>query len=156
MRPDELFFLNGYCFVIEADRNTEPNHSFNRNASWAKKLDQYAYIFRTKAYQHEWDVRELIVLNIFTSPVKAENVRRYLEDGNIEYADGDGVVHAIKKSRSLFFAGNHTLDSHERTPLPLMTILDDLWNRAGHPPATILSALEPRKEVRNSGYAKTA
>jgi hypothetical protein len=36
------------------------------------------------------------------------------------------------------------LGSHDIAPKPILSILDDLWHRAGHEPLTILSALERR------------
>jgi hypothetical protein len=141
VRPDELFAVDGTHFALEADRATESNNSpLTRNSSWAKKVDQYVDVFKNRTYQREWGIQSLIVLNMFTSPRKADNVRRYIEEG------------LDRKSRSLWFRGMKVLGSHDSAPQPLTAILDDLWHRAGHEPVAMLSALERRMD----GHTKAA
>lgn len=133
VRPDEIFSINDTAFALEADRGTETNVSpLDRHSSWAKKVHHYADVFKSRVYQTQWGVQSLIVLCMFVSPTKADNVRRYI-------AEGLG-----KKSRSLWFRGSKMLGSREFAPKPLITIPDDLWHRAGHEPVTLLSALERR------------
>jgi hypothetical protein len=127
VRPDELFSINGTHFVLEADRGTESNIT-----RWGEKIDKYGDVLKTRAYQTEWGVPSLIVLNLFISPTKAENVRTYISD------------RLGKKSRSLCFLGMRSLGSYDIAPKPILSILDDSWHRAGHEPLTILSALERR------------
>lgn len=127
VRPDELFSIDGTHFVIEADRGTESNIT-----RWGEKIDKYGDVLKTRAYQTEWGIQSLIVLNMFISAAKAENVRSYISDK------------LGKKSRSLCFRGMKSLGSYDTTPTPILSILDDSWHRAGHEPLTILSALERR------------
>jgi Replication-relaxation len=127
VRPDELFSINGTHFVLEADRGTESNIT-----RWGEKIDKYGDVLKTRAYQTEWGVPSLIILNLFISPTKAENVRTYISD------------RLGKKSRSLCFLGMRSLGSYDVAPKPILSILDDAWHRAGHEPLTILSALERR------------
>jgi len=127
VRPDELFSISGTHFVLEADRGTESNIT-----RWGEKIDKYGDVLKTRAYQTEWGVPSLIVLNLFISPTKAENVRTYISD------------RLGKKSRSLCFLGMRSLGSYDIAPKPILSILDDSWHRAGHEPLTILSALERR------------
>jgi len=127
VRPDELFSINGTPFVLEADRGTESNIT-----RWGEKIDKYGDVLKTRAYQTEWGVPSLIILNLFISPTKAENVRTYISD------------RLGKKSRSLCFLGMRSLGSYDVAPKPILSILDDAWHRAGHEPLTILSALERR------------
>jgi hypothetical protein len=133
VRPDELCAIEDTPLTFECDRGTETNVSpLDRNSSWSKEIHQYADVFKNRTYQTEWGVQSLIVLNMFASPIKAENVRNYI-------ADKLG-----KKSRSMAFRGMRSLGSHDIAPKPILSILDDQWHRAGHDPLTILSALERR------------
>jgi hypothetical protein len=127
VRPDELFSINGTYFVLEADRGTETNIK-----RWGEKIDKYGDGLKARTYQTEWGIQSLIILNMFISTAKAENVRTYVSDT------------LGKKSRSLCFRGMKSLGSHDIAPKPIPSILDDLWHRAGHEPLTILSALERR------------
>jgi hypothetical protein len=127
VRPDELFSINGTHFVLEADRGTESNIK-----RWSEKIDKYTDVLKNRTYQTEWGIPSLIVLNMFISTAKAENVRTYISDS------------LGKKSRSLCFRGLKILGSHDIAPKPILSIFDDPWHRAGHEPLTILSALERR------------
>jgi hypothetical protein len=128
VRPDAHFSINGTHFVLEADRGTESNAN-----KWHEKIVKYTDVFQHRTYQAEWQVQSLVVLCMFASPQKADNVRLYIEDPTPK---GMG-----KKSRSLWFMGKKILGSHERAPKPLTTLPDELWARAGHPSASIVSAL---------------
>jgi hypothetical protein len=127
VRPDELFSINGTHFVLEADRGIETN-----TKRWGEKIDKYGDVLKARTYQFEWGIQSLIILNVFISTAKAENVRAYISDT------------LGKKSRSLCFRGMKILGSHDIAPQPILSILDDPWHRAGHEPLTILSALERR------------
>ena len=127
LRPDELFSIDGTHFVLEADRGTETNIK-----RWGEKIDKYSDVLKARAYQTQWGVQSLIVLNTFISTAKAENVRSHISE------------FLGKKSRSLCFRGMKILGSHDLAPQPILSILDDPWHRAGHEPLTILSALERR------------
>jgi hypothetical protein len=127
VRPDELFSINGTHFALEADRGTETNIK-----RWGEKIDKYTDVLKNRTYQTEWGIQSLIILNTFISTAKADNVRTYISD----------ILG--RKSRSLCFRGMKILGSHDIAPKPILSILDDLWHRAGHEPLTILSALERR------------
>jgi hypothetical protein len=130
--PDDVFSLDGVAFALEADRATETNASpLSRHSSWAKKIHQYSHVFKNRTYQTAWNLQSLIVLCMFTSSAKAENVRQY-------------ITATDRKSRSLWFSAKKSLGSHDVAPQPMHTILDDIWQRAGHEPATVLSALDRR------------
>jgi hypothetical protein len=124
LRADAYFSINGMHFLVEADRATESNT--NR---WQEKIDKYTDVFKTRSYQTQWNIQSLIVLCMFSSPQKADNVRLHIQDT------------LGKKSRSLWFRGMKILGSHDRAPKPLTNLPDELWHRAGHEPVTILSAL---------------
>src|ERR1700728_3825914 len=113
VRPDELFSINGTHFVLEADRGTESNIT-----RWGEKIDKYGDVLKTRAYQTEWGVPSLIILNLFISPTKAENVRTYISD------------RLGKKSRSLCFLGMRSLGSYDVAPKPILSLLHDAWHRA--------------------------
>jgi Replication-relaxation len=136
LRPDDLFSIGGTHFAVEADRGTESNET-----RWREKIEQYSEAFAARAYQHQWGIQSLIVLNLFSKPTKAENIRRMIEDK------------LRKSSRSLWFKGENTLGRHDKTPNPFFFKLDDFWYRAGHEPSTILAALDA-KEVKGNGYAE--
>jgi hypothetical protein len=127
IRPDELFSINGTHFALEADRGTETNIK-----RWGEKIEKYTHVLKNRTYQDEWGIQSLIILNMFISTAKADNVRTYISD----------ILG--RKSRSLCFRGMKILGSHDIAPKPILSILDDLWHRAGHEPLTILSALERR------------
>ena len=127
VRPDELFSVGDTHFVLEADRGTETNIK-----RWSEKIDKYSDVLQSRAYQTQWGLQSLVILNTFISTTKAENVRTYISD------------FLGKKSRSLCFRGMKILGSHDVAPQPILSILDDPWHRAGHEPLTILAALERR------------
>jgi hypothetical protein len=129
VRADAFFKINDTHFLLEADRSTESNSN-----KWEQKILKYADIFKQRTYQSKWNVMSLIVLCMFISPVKANNVRLHIEST------------MGKKSRSLWFRGAKALGSHDIAPKPIYSILDDPWQRAGHAPSTILSALERRPQ----------
>lgn len=135
IRPDAHFSINGTHFALEADRGTESNAG-----KWDEKIVRYADLFANRTYQKDWNVQSLIVLCMFASPVKAENVRLHIQDK------------MKKKSRSLWFMGKKALGSRDHAPDPMTTLPEELWYRAGHDPKTILAALT---EVP-IGYTKAA
>jgi hypothetical protein len=117
VRPDAHFSINGTHFVLEADRGTESNAN-----KWHDKIVKYTDVFQNRTYQTEWQVQSLIVLCMFASPKKADNVRLHIEEPTPK---GMG-----KKSRSLWFLGEKILGSHDRAPKPLTNLPDELWARA--------------------------
>ena len=141
VRPDELFTVNGTAFILEADRGFEPNASLTaRHSYWAKKIEDYSGVLRNRTYEKEWAFSSLVILCMFASPGKAENVRMYIADT------------LKKKSKSLSFRGVKVLGSHDTAPEPILSILDDPWQRAGHEPLTILSALESRPSLGHRAH----
>jgi len=126
--------------VLEADRGNEPVRRSNlHQSSYLRKLLQYQAAFKARAYQTEWAIPSLLVLNVGTS---REHVQTILE-----------LLGEIGQPRSMLFRAIPTLGSFEKHPKPLLTLLDDVWQRVGHAPLTIQSTLT--KEV-SIGHTKVA
>lgn len=119
LKPDELFSINGAHFFLEADRGTEQNTtSISQGSSWGKKISHYSEMFDHGLYK-QLGLPNVHVLCVFSAPPKAENVRLQMSKGN-------------KSARTLFKASS-VLGSHEKTPTPLLGLLDDPWKRPGFP-----------------------
>src|ERR1700676_5330088 len=98
--PASLFAINAAYFALEADRATETNGSpLKRPSSWAKKIAQYGDVFQHRIYQTEWGIQSLFILNVFTSPKKAVNVKEFQK--------------TQKDSRSMLFRGISVLGSRD-------------------------------------------
>jgi hypothetical protein len=124
LQPDDLFAINDIHFVLEADRENEPiTRPTLQTSSYLRKLLQYRDVLIRKAYKDLFP--NMIVLNVTTSANHATNIMQFMGD----------VLGA--KSQSLLFKGIPILGSREKYPDPLTTLLDEPFDRVGHPPFVI-------------------
>jgi hypothetical protein len=124
LQPDDFFAVNDTYFALEADRGNEPIvRPTLQTSSYARKLLQYRNVLMRKVYEQL--VPNLVILNITTSQQHAANIMTFM----------DGVLDA--KSQSLLFKGIPILGSRDRYPDPLTTLLDEPFDRVGHPPFVI-------------------
>lgn len=124
LQPDDFFAINDTYFALEADRENEPiTRPTFQSSSYARKLLQYRDVLMRKTYKDSFP--NLIVLNVTTSVQHAANIMNYM----------DQVLQA--KSQALLFKGVPILGSREKYPHPLTTLLDEPFDRVGHPPFII-------------------
>jgi hypothetical protein len=124
VQPDDLFAINNTYFVLEADRQNEPiARPTLTTSSYLRKILQYRDVLKTGSYKEQ--IPNMIVLNITTSPAHAKNIQSYMyDDLNLQ-------------SKSLLFKGIPILGSRDKYPEPLTHLLDEPFDRAGHPPFII-------------------
>ena len=118
LQPDELFAINNTCFVLEADRQSEPIYRDNFKASsYLRKILQYRDVLKTGSYKEL--IPNMVVLNITTSVEHARNIKTFVYDDM-------GM-----KSKSMLFKGIRVLGSRDDYPQPIATLLDEPFERAG-------------------------
>jgi hypothetical protein len=120
LQPDELFAINDTYFVLEADRQREPIARPTLNASsYLRKILQYRAVLKSGSYKDL--IPNMMVINITTSPVHAKNIQTFmLEDLRMS-------------SSALLFKGIEILGSRDSYPQPLIQLLDEPFQRVGHP-----------------------
>ena len=129
--PDELFAIGDYYFALEADRNTESIERADFKASsYLRKLLQYQNVFKNQAYK-DWGIDKLFVLHISTSPAHTSNIIALAENPP---ASSPAPIGLGIKSRGNLFKGISVLAHRTKKVEPLTTLLDEPWDRAGHPP----------------------
>jgi hypothetical protein len=120
LQPDELFAINNTYFVLEADRQHEPITRPTLNASsYLRKILQYRAVLKSESYKEL--IPNMLVINITTSPVHAQNIQTFMLD------------ELRMSSSALLFKGIEILGSRDSYPQPLMHLLDDPFDRVGHP-----------------------
>ena len=97
-----------------------------------------------KTTEKVWGIPQPFVLNVTTSKPHLENIKKLF------VTIGEHFGKPNPKSYFLLYRAIPLLGSFERAPEPLVSILDDVWERVGHP------NLQLRKEVITTGYAQTA
>jgi Replication-relaxation len=128
--PDALFGLeyktpkgNRFrCFLVEADRSTEPatSKNFNRK-SWQRNLLQYEKYIGEKLYRNHLNLKtSLMLLNIVTDQQRAEQIQRLIP----KYAEN------IREQ--ILFQSWEDFGEVFKPPKPNTIFLDDGWKRAGH------------------------
>ncbi len=129
--PDALFGLQYEtpegrrfrCFVVEADRSTEPatSKSFNRK-SWLRSLLQYEAYLPTGAYREHLRLKApLLVLNVTTDAKRSENMMDLMSrDGN-------------PLSALMLFQAWGDFGAVFRPPQPNRALLHEAWDRADRP-----------------------
>jgi len=139
LEPDALFGLRGsktIWFALEADRGTEPKDRDNlEQTSYLRKILGYRDIVKNRTYQTHWGTPNLLVLNVTTKSGRAKHI--------IDFMD----IELKQNPSSMLFKEVPILASFEETPQPLLSLLTDPWERAGHPPLSI------GKEVMNGHRA---
>lgn len=145
IEPDALFALGDTYFLLEADRNTENLliHNLELN-SYLRKLLCYRDVILNKTTEKVWGIPTPFILTVTTSKAHLNNIK--------ELFLTIGRAHGQENPRSyhLLYRAIPTLGSFERHPEPLLSLLDDPWERVGHPTLTL------RKEVISSGHPETA
>lgn len=131
LAPDALFAINNTCFVLEADRQSEPIYRDNFKASsYLRKILQYRDVLKTGSYKTL--IPNMVVLNITTSVEHAKNIQTFMfEDLKMQ-------------SRSFLFKGIPVLGSRDEYPQPLTHLLDEPFDRAGYPPFVISKEIKGR------------
>ena len=112
LQPDELFAINNTCFVLEADRQTEPIYRDNFKASsYLRKILQYREVLKSGSYKEL--IPNMVVLNITTSVEHARNIKNFVYDDM-------GM-----KSKSMLFMGLPILGTHDDYPRPRFMLQDE-------------------------------
>ncbi len=127
--PDALFGLEYStpkgsrfrCFLVEADRSTEPatSRNFNRK-SWQRNLLQYEKYIGEKLYRDHLNLKtSLMVLNVVTDQKRAEQIRNLIP----QYAES--LVD------QLLFQSWEDFGEVFKPPKPNTNLLEAGWTRAG-------------------------
>lgn len=120
LQPDELFAINNTYFVLEADRQREPITRPTLNASsYLRKILQYRAVLKSGSYKGL--IPNMVVLNITTSPIHAKNIQTFM------------LEELRMSSSALLFKGIEILGSRDTYPQPLIHLLDEPFQRVGHP-----------------------
>jgi hypothetical protein len=120
LQPDDLFAINNTYFVLEADRQHEPITRPTLNASsYLRKILQYRAVLKSGSYKEL--IPNMMVINITTSPVHAQNIQTFMLD------------ELRMSSSALLFKGIEILGSRDSYPKPLIHLLDEPFQRVGHP-----------------------
>lgn len=128
--PDAIFGINHLTFVVEADRDQEPVWRADFDiSSYRRKITQYAEVFKKRTYQSEWGIQSLLVLNFTTSYSHCQTILTKMQE------------RMNANPRSMLFRAVPSLGSKERIPQPLLSVLDDPLERAGHPPLIVSKEL---------------
>jgi len=141
IEPDALFALGETYFFLEADRNTENLlvHNLELN-SYLRKLLCYRDIIFNKTTENVWGIPQPFILTVTTSRAHLENIKKLFVTIAQQYG------HTKPKSYHLLYRALPTLGRFDKHPEPLLSLLDDPWERVGH------STLTLRKEVIPDGY----
>ena len=138
--PDALFAIGNTYFLLEADRGTEGNERTNlHQSSYLRKLLCYRHMFMNKTPQHEWGIPAPIVLHVTTKPDRLPNILNLFRDVAQHFGQPN------PKSRRMAFMARPILGSFEKHPEPLLSLLDDTWERVGYPPLVIRNELTERR-----------
>lgn len=145
IEPDAIFAVGDTYFLLEADRNTENllTHNLELN-SYLRKLLCYRDVAYNKTAEKVWGIPQPFVLNVTTSRSHLENIKKLF------VTIGEHFGKANPKSYYLLYRAIPLLGSLDQHPEPLVSILDDVWDRVGHPNVQL------RKEVVAIGHAQTA
>lgn len=145
IEPDALFALGDTLFLLEADRNTENLliHNLDLN-SYLRKLLCYRDIIFNKTTEKVWGIPTPFILTVTTSRLHLENIKKLF----LTIAEHFGQQ--SPRSYHLLYRAIPILGSFDRHPEPLLSLLDDPWERIGHPTLTL------RKEEISNGYAEAA
>jgi len=120
LQPDELFAINNTYFVLEADRQHEPITRPTLNtSSYLRKILQYRAVLKSGSYKDL--IPNMMVINITTSPAHAKNIQSFMLD------------ELRMSSSALLFKGVEILGSRDSYPQPLIHLLDEPFQRVGHP-----------------------
>jgi hypothetical protein len=143
IEPDALFALNDTYLILEADRNTEnlETHNLQLN-SYLRKLLCYRDVVFNKTTEKVWGIPTPFILTVTTSKPHLENIKALF----LKIAAAKGVKDP--KSYSLAYAAYPILGSFEEHPEPLLSLVDDQWDRIGKPPLVIRKEIEDGREAR--------
>jgi hypothetical protein len=120
LQPDELFAINNTYFVLEADRQHEPiTRPTLTGSSYLRKILQYRAVLKSGSYKDL--IPNMMVINITTSPAHAKNIQTFM------------LEELRMSSSALLFKGIEILGSRESYPEPLIHLLDEPFQRVGHP-----------------------
>lgn len=120
LQPDELFAINDTYFVLEADRQNEPiTRPTLSTSSYLRKILQYRAVLKSGSYKDL--IPNMMVINITTSPAHAKNIQTFM------------LEELRMSSSALLFKGIEILGSRDSYPQPLIHLLDEPFQRVGHP-----------------------
>jgi hypothetical protein len=137
IKPDEFFAIDGDPYLLEFDHGTETEdaNTFINKKSWLRNLLQYAHIFRNNTFNSAWGIPDLKLLVVFDNPKRMQNVmdlmsyKLKIKSARILFRSYPSLRGTLKRTETGF--------EYLAPPEPLLTILDDEWQRVGHPPFTI-------------------
>lgn len=115
------------CFVLEADRSTEPatSKNFNRK-SWQRSLQQYEEYIGRELFRDHLNLKcPLIVLNVMADPKRIDQIRQLIED------------QVPKLSGLMLFQAWEDFGTMFTPPKPNAALLESGWSRVGWPALTI-------------------
>lgn len=136
IEPDAVFAIGDTHFLLEADRNTENLliHNLELN-SYLRKLLCYRDIIFNKTTEKLWGIPQPFILTVTTSRPHLDNIKKLF----FTIAEQNGA--SQPKSYHLLYRAISSLGSFDKHPEPLLSLLDDVWERVGHP------NLQLKKEV---------
>lgn len=111
------------CFLVEADRSTEPATSANFNRkSWQRSLQQYEEYVGQKLYRDHLKLKApMMILNVVTDANRLNQVQRLVPE------------HAPTVHPRMLFQTWEEFGTHFAPPLPKTALLEDGWVRANMP-----------------------
>lgn len=107
------------CFLVEADRSTEPATSANFNRkSWQRSLQQYEEYVGRELYRDHLNLKApMMVLNIMSDPKRIEKIGPLVES------------HASSVASRFLFQSWSDFGAVFRPPMPNGQLLKGIWDR---------------------------
>lgn len=118
------------CFLVEADRSTEPatSKNFNRK-SWQRSLQQYEEYVGRGLYREHLNLKApMLVLNVVTDPKRIDHVGRLIEN-QAPQLGGHMMFQAWEHFGPVF-----------TPPKPNIALLEGVWSRIGWSACNIAEA----------------
>ena len=138
--PDAMFGLEyddhgrkSYIFyLVEADRGTEPLRVKNlARKSYLRSIQQYRKLIGGKQYKSHFRLNAgLLVLNVTTSIERMNNLLELVSTASESGAN----TYLLFQTASCF-------GTYFRPPTPMVNLLNDPWQRAGHQPFSLTQAI---------------
>ena len=113
------------AFFLEADRNTEPNRSYNfERKSYRRTILQYRELISQKLYKSHYGLNAgALVLNVTTSHTHMENLIELTKELSFH-----------NRNNFMLYQGLPDFGYPFKPPPPLLNLITDPWKRAGRDP----------------------